>query len=141
MEDAKSVACISEPHDFKSGLWSKSDPSGVFWCKREAIRNPKRMADERMPLEEMEFLLVFVNPAPSRRLTCAHSIPIANEPLKLRVHRGKKIPLSHFVYASNPRKSGPKGHVTRGPVVDTGDDSVGDLWYCHKGQWLYLFYH
>jgi hypothetical protein len=127
---AKASGCKGEPTSYVSGYFSPDDKlSGVFWCTRD----PEAEGDR--------FLIVVVNRHPQRQLRCPSVLRSANPPQQLRILRDKRIPLSEFVVRNNPSQEGPSGRYTTGSVIDTGDDAVGEQWFCYNGAWLVRVYH
>jgi hypothetical protein len=127
---AKASGCKGEPTSYISGYFSPDDKlSGVFWCTRD----PEAESDR--------FLIVVVNRHPRSPLKCPSVLRSVNPPQQLRILRDKRIPLSEFVVRNKPSQEGPPGKYTTGPVIDTGDDAVGEQWFCHNGAWLVRVYH
>jgi len=127
---ATANGCKGEPTNYVSGYFSPDDKlSGVFWCTRD----PEAESDR--------FLIVVVDRHPRGQLKCPNVIRSINPPQQLRILRDKRIPLSEFVVRNGPSKKGPAGQYTTGPVIDTGDDVIGEQWFCHKGGWLVRVYH
>jgi len=126
---AKASGCKGEPTGYVSGYFSPDDKlSGVFWC----TARPGADSDTH--------LIVVVDRHPGGRLKCPSILRSLNPPLQLRILRDKQLPLSWFVVRNNPSQEGPVGY-TSGPVIDTGDDGVGEHWFCHNGVWLVRVYH
>ena len=126
---AKESGCRGGPTDYVSGYPSPGDKSaGVFWCARDP------------DAEKDRFLIVVVNRRPST-LKCPSILRSINRPLKIRILRDEKIPLSWFAIRDKPSQTGPATGHTNGPVIDTGDDGVGEQWFCYNGTWLVRVYH
>ncbi len=127
---AKENGCKGEPTGYVSGYLSGEDKStGVFWCVRD------------LDAEKDRILIVVVNRHPHGTLKCPNVLRSINQPQKLTILRDEKIPLSWFVVRDKPSQTGPAGRYTSGPVIDTGDDGVGEQWFCYKGAWLVRVYH
>jgi hypothetical protein len=127
---AKANGCKGEPTSYVSGYFSPGDKlSGVFWCARN------------LEAESDRFLIVVVDRHPRSQLKCPSVLRSINPPRQLRILRDRRIPLSEFVVRNKPSQEGPAGKHTTGPVIDTGDDAVGEQWFCHNGAWLVRVYH
>ena len=127
---AKSKGCLKTPQNYVTGVLAPLDSeSGVFWCEREAQD------------DEGRYLLVFIKRNREHALSCPDVVSSVNRPIRLAIRRVEQLHLSWFVYRDNPSQSGPETVVSNGSVVDTGDDGVGEQWYCYKGKWLVRVYH
>jgi hypothetical protein len=130
---AKQNGCAGKPTGYVSGYFSPRDTlSGVFWCV------PRTTNDKR------RFLIVIADRHAKRQLTCASVLVSINEPRRLRILRAEgyiDAELSSFVVHDKPSVMGPRGKYAAGPIIDTGDDAVGEQWFCHRGVWLVRVYH
>ncbi len=50
-----------------------------------------------------------------------------------------RVDLSHWHYDDG--STGPVNVMPTEPIIDTGDSSAGDLFYCFEGKWLRIFVH
>lgn len=129
-EIAKAIGCKDEPSDYVAGYFRSDDRlSGVFWCRAKL--------DEFDP----EFLIVVVDRHARRLLACPDAMVSVNRPLGLRILRDRQVPLSWFVPPYASAGTGPDGPYARGPLIDTGDESIGEQWICHEGAWIVHVYH
>ena len=128
---AKEKGCAGKPNDYVSGYFSPGDAmSGVFWCV------PRNTNDTR------RFLIVVVDRHATPQLRCPSALVSINQPLGLRILRGEGyVELSEFAVRNKPSMNGPKKKYAVGPIIDTGDDGVGEQWFCHNGAWLVRVYH
>jgi hypothetical protein len=130
---AKEKGCAGKPNDYVSGYFSPDDTlSGVFWCVPSTTNDKRR------------FLIVVVDRHAKRELRCPSVMVSINQPLGLRILRAEgyvDAELSSFTVRDKPSATGPKGKYAVGPIVDTGDDRVGEQWFCHLGVWLVRVNH
>lgn len=99
------------------------ESSAAFWCTR--------------PTALEKYVLVIV----AAKNSCPDEISWQNYPGGLSVLRGARIPLSEFFYREDPRKKGPSGKYTSGPIIRSEYDGVGVLFFCHGGKWLAKQFH
>ena len=100
------------------------DNSAIYWCQRPAGA-------------ERYLLVVWLSDsAVSYAFKCPRTIAWRNYPGGLRVARHERLALSDFWYRDDPKRHGPSGAMTDGPVIETEYDGVGARFFCHAGTWL-----
>jgi hypothetical protein len=109
----------------------------IFWCA----------------LTEDKFLLAFVRSGRLSHPECSPILTWHYFPKGLSSLSTEPVPLDQFVYvddlnrswldsfkvkpgASPPKRFGPPGEKTIGPIIVDGDDSLSNEFYCYKGAWL-----
>jgi hypothetical protein len=110
------------------GFEGDANPNGaIFWC-----RNGNASAAAK-------FKLVFVG-SPKIATSCPHELDWWNMPGGLSIESARDVKLSSLRYVSDPKKKGPIG-VARLSGVKSSYDGVEGIFYCFKGQWLYVLRH
>ena len=99
--------------------------SAVYWCERKA--GPERY-----------LLVVWLSDTSLATVQrCPPTVEWRNPPHGLRLLRNERLPLSDFFYRENPRRDGPAGQMTEGPVIESNSyDGVAARFYCYAGKWL-----
>ena len=100
--------------------------SAVFWCKKK----PGVSTDK-------PYLLLFASLGSTTPLECPSQIEWWNPPAGLSIYRAGDLSLEDFHYIENPKKSGPKKTLARGPVVLSSYDGLEEYFYCYNKKWLY----
>ena len=127
---AAAKGCKGAPSEWVAGFFAPDDPlSGVFWCRVSGDDLDRRS------------LIVVVDRHAPRRSVCPEVIRSLNRPLGLRVSHTVEVPISWFSHPTTGAKSPPGSGLVRGPVIDTGDDGVGEQWICYKRAWRVRVYH
>ena len=100
------------------------DNSAIYWC-------------QRIPAAERYLLVVWLSDSTvANAFKCPRTLAWRNYPGGLRVLRHERLALSDFWYRDDPKRHGPSGAMTDGPVIESEYDGVGARFFCHAGRWL-----
>ena len=107
--------------------WLPGNPerSAVFWCKKtEASNKP--------------YKLMLKVSDPKQLAGCPVEIEWWNPPRGLSIETRSHFDLGDFKFVNAPKRSGPKSVIDDARVIVNDYDGVGNVFYCYKGQWMFL---
>jgi hypothetical protein len=109
-------------------LTGEPEGSAVFWCKK-------------IERSDRPYLLMIKAANIGALAGCPTKIAWWNDPAGLSIEVRKSLSLKNFRYTAEPARNGPAVIVSLAKVIVNYYDGVSDIFYCHKGQWLFSESH
>lgn len=105
-------------------LSGESEESAVFWCRS-------------MGKSDKPYKLVIKVRNSKLLAGCPAAIEWWNFPGGLSIETPTELSLNAFHYVATPKRNGPRETIHQAKVIVSYYDGLTDVFYCHKGRWLF----